>query len=71
MTQRIGKGRNVRGDIQPATSAGFAALIERADEYHEQGFVLAGVVNLGPGGKALGGVFVKMPKPPAASLVGE
>lgn len=69
MTTKMSRGRNVRGDIQPATAEGFANLVETADELFDQGFVLLGVVNLGP--KALGGVYVKMPKKPTASLVGD
>lgn len=51
----------VRGDIQPATAEGFAAIIEKANEVYSDGLLLINVVALGP--KALGAVFVRMPQP--------
>lgn len=70
---RTERNRNVRGQVEAATTEGFMKIIDKADALHDEGFVLAGVVNLvgGPKARALGAVFVRAPKKPGASLVGE
>lgn len=61
-------GKPVRGDMQPATPEGFAALVRKANDAYEDGLMLVGVVPVGP--KLLGAVFVRMAKPDA-NLMGE
>lgn len=67
---RMRRNVRVRGQIEPATAEGFANLIDTADELLAEGFALIGVVNLGQG-KALGGVYRRLPERPTASLVGD
>ena len=55
----------VRGHLEPATVAGFKTMIEKANDAYAIGLTMIGIVNIGQ--KTIGGIFVKLPKPPEPS----
>ena len=55
----------VRGHLEPATTTGFKTMIEQANIAHGNGLTMIGIVNVGK--NTIGGIFVKLPGPPAPS----
>lgn len=58
--------KNVLGKVVPATEKGFADLLVKANEVYPH-LTLIGVVQLGS--EKLGGVFVRLHRPPPADPV--
>jgi hypothetical protein len=63
------KSKPVQGQIFSASPEGFAALLAKANEVHEDGLVLVSVVPIGTG--KLGALFVRIPRGMSAALIGE